>query len=523
MTAVLEVERVSKTFTRTKALSEVSMTIDAGEVHALLGQNGSGKSTLIKILSGYHQPDPGGGIRIEGNQLPFQDPVGSYRLGCRFVQQDLGLVNTLSVLDNMALGSGFPTAFGTIRGKATYKQAKDDLARLSLDIDPRALVSTLSASERTGVAIARALREDPEYPHCLLVLDEPTATLPVDEVDNLLDRVSAMAATGVGVLYVTHHLGEVFRVAHKVSVFRDGVVVGAGAVSDFDHAGIVELLAGEELLAEETEARRQKAARTAARKHETVFEVNDLHAGALAGVSFSVETGEIVGIAGLAGSGRDSVLGASFGALPRGAGDVKIGGQPLPATRPDLAIGRGVAYLAPDRKIGGAVMTMSARENLTLPDLKPFWKGGILRRKSETARTKEWFDRLSVRPRTAINDPLSIFSGGNQQKVLFGKWLSQKPSVFLLDEPTQGVDVGAKADLHRELVTAAEEGAAVVVSSSDLEELADLCDRVLVIVDGQISAELSGAELTEGAITRRFMPIAAVPAEAEGTNGATTN
>jgi ribose transport system ATP-binding protein len=519
MSPVLEVEGVSKTFTRTKALSGVSMTIEPGEVHSLLGQNGSGKSTLIKILSGYHSPDPGGGIRIQGSDLPIQSPVQSYRLGCRFVQQDLGLVSTLSVQDNMALGSGFPTAFGTINGKATYKQAKEDLERLGLDINPKALVATLSASERTGVAIARALREDAEYPACLLVLDEPTATLPVDEVDHLLDRVSALAALGVGVLYVTHHLGEVFRVAHNVSVFRDGKVVGAGPVKDFDHAGIVELLAGEELLAEETESRRQRAARAAAHDHEVVFDVKDLRAGALSGVSFSVERGEIVGIAGLAGSGRDSVLGASFGALPRTAGEVTLTGQPLPARRPDVAIGRGVAYLAPDRKTGGSVMTMSARENLTLPNLKPFWKGGLLRRKAETSTTKEWFHRLSVRPGDAINEPLSIFSGGNQQKILFGKWLSQKPSVFLLDEPTQGVDVGAKADLHRELVTAAEEGAAVVVSSSDLEELADLCERVLVIVDGRISAELRGAELTEGNITRGFMPIAAVPAEADAANG----
>jgi ribose transport system ATP-binding protein len=519
MSPVLEVEGVSKTFTRTKALSGVSMTIEPGEVHALLGQNGSGKSTLIKILSGYHAPDSGGGIRIQGQELPIQSPVQSYRLGCRFVQQDLGLVSTLSVLDNLSLGSGFPTSLGTIREKATYKQAKDELERLGIDINPKAMVATLSASERTGVAIARALREDPEYPACMLVLDEPTATLPVDEVDQLLDRVSAMAATGVGVLYVTHHLGEVFRVAHNVSVFRDGKVVGAGPVKDFDYAAIVELLAGEELLAEETESRRQKAAREAAREHDTVLEIKDLRAGALAGVSFSVERGEIVGIAGLAGSGRDSVLGASFGALYRTAGDVTLAGQPLPAGRPDVAIGRGVAYLAPDRKIGGGVMTMSARENLTLPDLKPFWKGGLLRRRAEASRTKEWFQRLSVRPGDAVNEPLSIFSGGNQQKILFGKWLSQEPSVFLLDEPTQGVDVGAKADLHRELITAAEAGAAVVVSSSDLEELADLCDRVLVIVDGRISAELQGADLTEGNITRGFMPLAVVPAEADASNG----
>ncbi|HEY7966799.1 MAG TPA: sugar ABC transporter ATP-binding protein, partial [Solirubrobacteraceae bacterium] len=403
------------------------------------------------------------------------------------------------------------TTFGTVREKASRRQAQEDLAKLSLDIDPKALVSTLSASERTGVAIARALREDPEYPACLLVLDEPTATLPVDEVDHLLDRVAAISATGVGVLYVTHHLGEVFRVANKVSVFRDGIVVGAGPVSNFDHAAIVTLLAGEELISEETEARRQKAARAAARNHETVFEVEGLRAGALAGVSFSVERGEIVGIAGLAGSGRDSILGASYGALPRTAGEVRIAGTPVPPNRPDQAIGRGVAYVAPDRKIGGGVMTMTARENLTLPNLKPFWKGGILRRKPETSATKEWFERLSVRPANAIDDSLGIFSGGNQQKILFGKWLSQKPLVFLLDEPTQGVDVGAKADLHRELVTAATEGAAVIVSSSDLEELADLCDRVIVIVDGKISSVLEGAELTEGSITRSFMPLAAEP------------
>src|SRR5215217_1901236 len=186
MTTVLEVDTVSKTFTRTKALAGVSMTIEPGEVHALLGQNGSGKSTLIKILSGYHAPDPGGGIRIQGNELPFQSPVQSYRLGCRFVQQDLGLVPTLSVLDNMALGSGFPTSWGTIREKAGYKQAKDDLAKLGLDIDQKAMVSTLAGSEKTGDAVARELREDPEYPGCMLVRDEPTATLPVDEVDNLL-------------------------------------------------------------------------------------------------------------------------------------------------------------------------------------------------------------------------------------------------------------------------------------------------------------------------------------------------
>jgi ribose transport system ATP-binding protein len=243
-----------------------------------------------------------------------------------------------------------------------------------------------------------------------------------------------------------------------------------------------------------------------------VLEVDDLAGGAVAGVSLTVAPGEIVGIAGLTGSGRDDFLGRVFGSFPRAGGRVRIGGKDLPDSRPDLAIARGVAYLAPDRKTSGGVMNLTARENLTMPNLRPFWKGLLLRKKLELARTAEWFERLGVRPAGTFDEPLSIFSGGNQQKILFGKWLSQGPSVFLLDEPTQGVDVGAKADLHRELRAAASDGAAVVISSSDLEELADLCNRVVVLVEGRIAAELTGNAVTEAAITREFMPAAAVPA-----------
>jgi ribose transport system ATP-binding protein len=517
MAPVLEVSELSKSFARTRALSEVSLTIDRGEVHVLLGQNGSGKSTLIKILSGYHVPDPGGVVRIDGHELSFSSAGQSYRLGCRVVQQDLGLIPTLSVLDNLSLGGpGFPTRLGTIRPQQSRAQAKRDLERLRLEIDPRQLVGTLSASERTAVAIARALREDPAHPPRLLVLDEPTATLPVDEVDYLLDMVRHMAATGVGVLYVTHHLGEVFRVAQRVSVFRDGLLVGSGPIEHYDHQSLVHLVAGEELQAEELEARKRRDRRAQSRTGPPILEVSELRAGPVRGLSVHAFGGEIVGIAGLSGSGRDTVLGAVFGALPRTAGGVRIAGEPLVAGRPDLSIARGVAYLAADRKRAGAVMTMTARENLTLPRLRPFWNGMFLRQRIEKHRTKEWFARLSVRPASAFDDPLTIFSGGNQQKVLFGKWLSQEPALFLLDEPTQGVDVGAKADLHRELIAVAEQGAAVVVSTSDLEEAADLCDRVLIMSEGEVIAELTGDALSVNAITRRFMPAAAEPERAPG-------
>jgi ribose transport system ATP-binding protein len=507
----LEVLGLSKSFTRTRALAEVSLSIAPGEVHALLGQNGSGKSTLIKILSGYHAPDAGGVVRVGGEELHFGAPVQSYRLGCRVVQQDLGLVPSLSVLDNMALTSGFPTVAGTIRPRASIAQARADLRKLNLEVDPRTPVAKLTASQRTGVAVARALRDDPDHPPRLLILDEPTATLPVDEVDSLLEMVARMASTGVGVLYVTHHLGEVFRVGHRLSVLRDGVVVGSGPVTGFDHSSLVDMLVGEALAKEESEARAERRLDADGSQAPAVLEVSDLHGGAVAGVSLTVAVGEIIGIAGLQGSGRDDLLPRVFGSAPRTGGSVRVAGEELRDGRPDLAIGRGVAYLAPDRKTSGGVMNMTARENLTMPDLSPFWKGLRLRRKLERQRTIEWFQRLDVRPGTAYEQELAIFSGGNQQKILFGKWLSQSPSVFLLDEPTQGVDVGAKADLHRELRAAAANGAAVVVSSSDLEELADLCHRVLVLIDGRIAAELSGAEVTEARITREFMPVAELP------------
>ncbi|HEX9356481.1 MAG TPA: ATP-binding cassette domain-containing protein [Streptosporangiaceae bacterium] len=221
-------------------------------------------------------------------------------------------------------------------------------------------------------------------------------------------------------------------------------------------------------------------------------------------VSLAVRRGEIVGFAGLNGSGRETILSTVFGARPLDGGQILLDGEPLPPGRPDRSIARGVAYLAADRKEGGGVMRITARENISLPALKPFWSGFHLRKKHERRHGREWFARLSVRPATAIDEPLSTFSGGNQQKILFAKWLSQGPAVFLLDEPTQGVDVGAKADLHRELLGAAQHGAAVVISSSDLEELAELCDRVVVLSQGQIVAELSGADATPRTITHEM-------------------
>ena len=507
MDHVLHVEGLSKSFARTRALSALSLTVDPGEVHVLLGHNGSGKSTLIKILSGYHAPDPGARIRVDGHELTTMSPGMAYRLGCRFVQQDLGLIPNLSVLDNLAIGSGFPTRFGTIRRAASVNRARRELDRVGLAVDPLRVVSELTASECTGVAVARALRADLGHPAKLLVLDEPTATLPVDEVENLLETVRQVAVAGVGVLYVTHHLGEVFRIADQVTVLRDGVVAGTGLAAAFDHASLVRLLAGDEYLPVNETA----AAGRPATEQKPLLDIRRLRSGPVSDVSLAVHRGEVVGIAGLNGSGREAVLSTVFGARRPEHGEVLLDGEPLPPGRPDRSIARGVAYLAADRKQGGGVMGMTARENISLPNLKPFWSGFHLSKKRERRHGNEWFGRLSIRPSSAIDEPLGTFSGGNQQKILFAKWLSRGPAVFLLDEPTQGVDVGAKADLHRELMAVAGHGAAVVISSSDLEELADLSDRVVIMSHGRIVAELRGADANARAITQRMS--AAVPAD----------
>jgi ribose transport system ATP-binding protein len=496
----LSARNLTKAFGGILALNGVDLTVNASEIHALLGENGSGKSTLIKILSGYHRPEDGGEVLIDGQQLTFGSPSSTYDLGCRFVHQDLGLISTSSIMDNLYFNAGFPTRLGTIKGKEARKRAANDLEKVGLSIDPRQLVSDLTPSMRTGVAIARALLEDDRSQARLLVLDEPTATLPQDEVEALLEIVRRTAQSGVGVLYVTHRLDEVFEIADNITVLRDGVKVTTTPVSSLDRRQLINLLVGAEF--DEIHAESQNLH---AEHGSNVLTVQDLVAGPLNRVSFAARPGDVIGFAGITGSGRESILGATFGAAPRDAGAVAIDGVTIAAMRPDVAMGAGMAYLPPDRKISGGFMDFTARENISISNIRQFWKVLAINRKSEDSETVHWFGELGIRPKQAINLPLFGFSGGNQQKVLFGKWLSRGPKVLLLDEPTQGVDVGAKAELHRRLLKVAEDGAAVIISSSDVDELAAVCHRVYVMREGQIAVHLNGSAVTVGNITRECL------------------
>jgi ribose transport system ATP-binding protein len=493
----VDLRRISMSFGDSRVLSSFDLSLIPGEIHVLLGANGSGKSTLIKILSGLYLPEPGGVATIGDGSLVFGSSESSYGLGCRFVHQDLGLIDTLSVLDNLHLGH-FPAKLGTIRPGASRAVAAAMLEAVGLDLDPLTLVSTLSASERTGVALARALRDDSHHPPHLLVLDEPTAALPPDEVDHLLSMVRRVSANGVAVLFVTHHMEEVQRIAGSVSVLRDGHTVGRFRIEEANRERLVELIAGgalETLSRPEDERSPDDGRRLV---------VRDLTSRSLRGVSLTVQGGEILGIAGLTGSGSETLLRAIFGAVEVESGYVSVEGKRLRPQRPDLAMAAGIGYLPADRKSSGGIMGLSARENLVLADLKPFWSKLRLKPKPEAREASAWFNELSIRPNLPDLE-LVRFSGGNQQKILFAKWLRRRPKFLLLDEPSQGVDVAAKVELHRQVLAVAATGTGVVISTSDFDELASLCTRVLIMHSGSITDELDASHLSESSITRAVL------------------
>jgi ribose transport system ATP-binding protein len=482
---------VSKSFAGNVALDSVDLTIAAGEIHALLGENGSGKSTLIKILAGYHAPDPDAEVWVGGQPLTPDSAKSSYARGCRFVHQDLGLVEWMSIADNLALVAGFPSRFGTVLRSELRRDAHRDLARVGLDLDPDRLVRSLSPAERTGVAVARALREDRDTPAALLVLDEPTATLPDVEVHRLLDIVRKVAASGVGVLYVTHRLDEVFEIAHSITVLRDGARVACVPVTEVDRATLITLLVGTEF--DDVHGESADLAPTAL---SPLLVAENLCADHINDVTFEVGSGEILGIAGITGSGREHLLSAVFGGRPRHGGRVRIRESVLPPAAPARAMDAGVAYIPADRKTHGAFLDLTVRENVSIGDLQPFWRTWFLSKQRECAEVDRWTRRLGVRPAHAARMPFSSLSGGNQQKVAFAKWLRLGPAVLLIDEPTQGVDVGAKAEIHGEILQTARNGAGIAISSADTDELAALCQRVIVLSDGRVVAHLSGLRVT---------------------------
>jgi ribose transport system ATP-binding protein len=490
----LEIRRLSKQFGGHQALADVDLELRRGEIHALLGENGAGKSTLIKILAGAVQRDEGE-IRIGGRVVPsHHSPTEAARAGLAFVHQDLGLVDTLSVAENIALELGYTTRSGLISFRATERRVAELLAQVGVSLSPAALVGSLAQDQKVMVAVTRAVSKGA----AVIVLDEVSSSLPAPEMSRLATSFRAAQSTGVAYIYVTHRLEEVFDLADRVTVLRDGRRVATAEVSATTHPQIVEWIVGESL--------EPPGATTAAGAHPhgaTLLRVRELTSPALTEpVSFDVAAGEVLGVCGLIGSGSREIARLLGGATSPDAGSATLADDALPLGDPYALARAGCAYVPGDRAAEGAVPEMSLRENLFLARQRAADDSFVRDPRRERGLAARLVRRYDVRPPDAIERPLSSLSGGNQQKVIFARALRSQPKLLVLDDPTAGVDVGSRVQLHGFLHESASRGAAVVLASTDFEEVASQCDRVLVMRHGRIEQQLTRHELTADRLAR---------------------
>jgi ribose transport system ATP-binding protein len=487
---IVNIVGLSKTFGENTVLKNVDLTVHAGEVHGLLGENGSGKSTLIKVLAGFHAPDPGAALQVRGRDVALPIPSGGFRdIGISFVHQDLALVPDLSVVENLRVGSTIAASRPWISWRREKSVARELFARYGLQLDPDALVSSLGATDRALLAILRAVDELGDG-RTLLVLDEPTVFLPREGTDLLFSVVREIVADSkAAVLFVSHDLDEVLEHTDRVTVLRDGVSQGTHRTTDLTASSLIDLIVGRTLAA----AERSDPVPISDREEPPLARVLGLSTATVDSLDVDVHPGEIVGITGIAGSGYDAILPALYGARPAREGSLSIGGRTLTlsSVTPIDALEAEIVYVPPNRKVDGSAPELTVAENVTLPVL-----GGILRPRALDALAARIADQCDVRPR----DPRAVYgslSGGNQQKALIGKWLQINPQLVLLAEPTQGVDVGARARIFEILRETARSGAGIIVASSDYEQLSVLCDRVIVMSRGRIATELTGELLTK--------------------------
>ncbi|HWL01790.1 MAG TPA: sugar ABC transporter ATP-binding protein [Microbacteriaceae bacterium] len=472
-----------KEFPGLRALDDVSLEVDAGEIVAVVGHNGSGKSTLVKILAGVYAKDAG---EIE---FPASTPDEETQL--HIIHQDLGLAMQLNAIENLGIPKykGFAASLSPSPVKREMAEARQLISRFGEPFDVTVPVGELAPAQRSIIGIARAL-DGWQHPRNILILDEPTEALHASEVRVLFDAVKKLAAEGAGIIFISHRLDEVLELADRIVVLRDGKKVADEPRAGIEHEHLVELVTG-------VHAGEAETGRTDRTHGEVVLDIEGLWGEVLDGIDLTVHAGEVVGVAGVLGSGREALPAMVFGSILAAADEFTVSGDSYVKRSPAASIKRGMAFVPGDRGRYGAIRDFTARENMTLPEMQSLTNavfGLNVRKEKELAR--ELVAKYDVRP-PRPEQLFKQFSGGNQQKIVFSKWLRNDPSVLLLEEPTQGVDIGAKQALYDAIDDAAARGAAVVVCSSEAKELVRLCDRVLVLRDGRVAAELSGEELTE--------------------------
>jgi len=484
---LLAVQGLNKQFPGVRALNDVSLALYPGEVLAVIGENGAGKSTLMKILAGIQPPDSGE-IRLEGKPVAIESIREATTLGISLIHQELNLADNLDIGANIFLGRE-PRIWGIIKRKDIDAAASLLLKKVGLDFHPRTLVRTLSVGQQQMVEIAKALSVNSR----ILIMDEPTSSLSQRETDNLYKVIHDLRDDGVSIIYISHRLGEVFDLADRVVVLRDGQNAGDLAREEISHDSMVRLMVGREFSADREYHPRPIG--------EEVLRVTDLVTPAYPQhkLSFSVCAGEIVGIGGLVGAGRTELLQTLFGVAPALGGTVAVNGNPIVLNSPCDAIAAGMALVPEDRKGQGLILEMGVRENCSLASVKRDARNGLLSRTCERDICQQMIEKLNIRTPSA-RQIVHLLSGGNQQKVVLGKWLAMNPKILLLDEPTRGIDVGAKREIYRLMEALADTGVAIIFVSSEMEEVLRLPDRALVLHEGRLSGELARAELSEEAV-----------------------
>jgi ribose transport system ATP-binding protein len=481
---VLEMRNVRKTFPGVVALDDVSFDLRRGEVHVLLGENGAGKSTLMKILSGAYQKD-GGRVLLDGREVEIRSPRHARALGVSIIYQELNLVPHLSAAENIFLGREPASLPGLIDRRAMREEARRILTGLGAEFDPRRPVKELSVAGRQMVEIAKAVSLDAR----ILIMDEPTSALTEREIRELFARIRRLKAEGAAIIYISHRLEELFEIGDRVTVLRDGRRVATRDIRDVAKPELIRLMVNRELT--------QQFPKVSAPRGREVLRVEQLtRHGALEDISFSLFEGEVLGIAGLLGSGRTELARVLFGLDRADSGGIHLKGKPQRITSPRRAINLGLGFLTEDRKTQGLVLPLSVQENICLPSVERFSRLGVMRPDEEVRVAGQYIRDLRIKA-AGPRHKVVYLSGGNQQKVVLGKWLCARGDILIFDEPTRGIDVGSKAEIYQLMNQLTAAGAAVIMISSELPEILGMSDRILVMHRGRISGEFAAAEATQ--------------------------
>jgi ribose transport system ATP-binding protein len=489
---VLQVRGISKSFPGVRALRKVDLALRAGEVHALCGENGAGKSTLMNILSGGYQPDEGE-ILLNGQPAMLTSPLDGKRHGILLIHQEISLVPQLTAAENVFLGSLPVTRLGRFDRRRLNRMTAELFAEIGLDVDPEELVGNLPIARQQMVEISRALA----FQCAVVIFDEPTASLTQDEAELLFANIERLRSRGVAIVYISHKMKEIFRIADRVTVLRDGQIQGTARIAETDESKVTGMMIGREL--------GHYFERAGGRKGAELLRVENFSVpGFIDTASFSIREGEVLGLYGLVGAGRSELAEAVFGLRPPGGGQLYWRGKPARVGSARDAVALGMGFVPEDRKRLGLVGGLGLRQNISLPLLRQLSRAGLIDRRREAGLYEEFAAKLSVRA-ASPKVHVSTLSGGNQQKIVLAKWLATRPRLLILDEPTRGIDVGAKAEVHALITRLAEEGIAILLISSEMPEVMNLSHRILTISHRTVSGEFDAASVTEAMILSRIM------------------